>query len=161
MICGTNNIVEHYGKRIKILHGCPFEGWPNRAWPFKPFLPKRVGWLCPVKSALKRTPVHDFNSFSIIIYYIISTTYQKIGDLFCPVHISGLLHSVSSKFTLRMSDVFYVYVSFETCDRCHCYHYHCFDLRKNDFVSGLILNGCKKGSLNLLINSIINAMYTV
>ena len=69
--------------------------------------------------------------------------------------------SVSSKFTLRMSDVFYVYVSFETCDRCHCYHYHCFDLRKNDFVSGLILNGCKKGPLNLLINSIINAIYTV
>ena len=29
-------------------------------------------------------PVQDFNSFSIIVYYIISTTYQKIGDLFCP-----------------------------------------------------------------------------
>ena len=26
----------------------------------------------------------------------ISTTYQKIGDLFCPVHISGLSHSVIS-----------------------------------------------------------------
>ena len=25
---------------------------------------------------------------------VISTTYQKIGDLFCPVHISGLLHCV-------------------------------------------------------------------
>ena len=24
MICGSNNVVEHYGKRIKILHGCPF-----------------------------------------------------------------------------------------------------------------------------------------
>ena len=24
-ICGAN-VVEHYGKRIKILHGCPFEG---------------------------------------------------------------------------------------------------------------------------------------
>ena len=38
--------------------------------------------------------MQDFNSFSIMFYYIISTTYQKIGDLFCPVHISGLSHSV-------------------------------------------------------------------
>ena len=40
--------------------------------------------------------MQDFNSFSLMFYYIISTTYQKIGDLFCPVHISGLSHSVSS-----------------------------------------------------------------
>ena len=26
LICGTYNVVEHYGKRIKILQGCPFEG---------------------------------------------------------------------------------------------------------------------------------------
>ena len=26
-----------------------------------------------------------FDSFFTMIYYIISTTYQKIGDLFCPV----------------------------------------------------------------------------
>ena len=45
-------------------------------------------------SALKRTPVQDFNSFSIMFYYIISTTYKKIGNLFCSVHISGLSHSV-------------------------------------------------------------------
>ena len=32
----------------------------------------------------------NFNYFSILFYYIISTTYQKIGYLFCPVHISGL-----------------------------------------------------------------------
>ena len=38
--------------------------------------------------------MQDFNSFSIMFYYIISTTYQKIGDLFCPVYISGLSHSV-------------------------------------------------------------------
>ena len=44
------------------------------------FLPKRVEWPCPVRSALKRTPVQDFNSFSIMFYYIFSTTYQ-----FCPV----------------------------------------------------------------------------
>ena len=28
-----------------------------------------------------------------MFYYIISTTYQKIGDLLCSVHISGLSHS--------------------------------------------------------------------
>ena len=33
--------------------------------------PKRVGWPCPVRSALKRTPVQDFNFFSIIFYCII------------------------------------------------------------------------------------------
>ena len=27
----TNSIVERYGKRIKVLHGCLLEGWPNRA----------------------------------------------------------------------------------------------------------------------------------
>ena len=27
----------------------------------------------------------DFNYFSIMFYYIFSTTYQKIGNLFCPV----------------------------------------------------------------------------
>ena len=36
-------------------------------------------------SALKRTPVQGFNSFSIMLYYLFSTTYQRIGDLFCPV----------------------------------------------------------------------------
>ena len=39
-------------------------------------------------SALKRTTGQDFNYFSIVIYYIISTKYQKVGDLFCPVHTS-------------------------------------------------------------------------
>ena len=29
--------------------------------------------------------------------HIIRTTYQKIGDLFCPVHISGLSHSVKAR----------------------------------------------------------------
>ena len=58
-------------------------------------LPKRVEWLCPVRSALKRMPVQDLNHFSMMFYYIFSTTYQKIGDLVCPAHISGLSHSVS------------------------------------------------------------------
>ena len=31
------------------------------------------------------TLMQEFNSFSIMFYYIISTTYKKIGDLFCPV----------------------------------------------------------------------------
>ena len=26
LICGGNNVVEHHPKKIKILHGCPFEG---------------------------------------------------------------------------------------------------------------------------------------
>ena len=29
MICGAKNVVEHYGKRVEILHGCPFEGHPT------------------------------------------------------------------------------------------------------------------------------------
>ena len=43
------------------------------------------------------TPVQDFNYFLIMFYYIISTTYQKIGDLFSPVDISGFSHSVIKK----------------------------------------------------------------
>ena len=31
ILCANN-----YGKRIKITHGCLFEGWPNRAWPIQP-----------------------------------------------------------------------------------------------------------------------------
>ena len=95
----NNNVVEHYRKRIKILHGCPFEGWPNQqGTAIPPFLADGLGWLCPVKSALKRTLMQDLNSFSIMIYYIISTPYQKIGDLFCPVHISWLSHSVDTSY---------------------------------------------------------------
>ena len=60
-------------------------------------LPKRVGWPCLVRSVLKRTPVQDFDSFSIMFYYIISITYQKSGDLFCLVHISGLSQCVRSR----------------------------------------------------------------
>ena len=43
-----------------------------------------MGWPCPAWSALKRTPMQDFNSFSIMFYYIFSTKHQKIGDIFCP-----------------------------------------------------------------------------
>ena len=97
-ICGAKNVVEHYGKRIEILHERCFVGWPNGSRPSHPFWQKSADWLnwpCTIRSALNRTPVQDFNSSSIIFYYIISTTYQKIGDLFCSVHISGLSHSVN------------------------------------------------------------------
>ena len=70
-------------------HGHPTLFWQKLAdW---------LKWPCPVKSALKKTPVQDFNFFSIKFYYIISTTCQKIGDLFCSVHIFGLSHSVDKE----------------------------------------------------------------
>ena len=50
--------------------------------PSHPFWQKVLGLPCPVRSALKRTPVQDFSYFSIMYKYIFSTTYQKIGDLF-------------------------------------------------------------------------------
>ena len=53
-------------------------------------------WPCLLRSALKRTPVQDFNFFSVVFYYIVTTTYQKIWDLFCSVHISGLSRSVKA-----------------------------------------------------------------
>ena len=79
-------------KRVEILHGCPFEGWSNRtrsSYPFWQKLADWLNWLYPVtnsvRSALKRTPVQNFNHFSIMFNYIFSTTYERIGDLFCSV----------------------------------------------------------------------------
>ena len=43
----------------------------------------------------QRIPVRDLNSFFIIFCYIISTKYKKFGNLYCPVHISGISHGVS------------------------------------------------------------------
>ena len=60
-----------------------------------------LNWPCPVMSALKRTPLHDFNYFSIMFCYIISNTYQKIGHLFCPAHISELSQCVNNKACTR------------------------------------------------------------
>ena len=51
--------------------------------------------------------MQDFNSFSITFNYIISTTYQKIGDLFCPVHIYGLLHDVPDSQSLVLTSNLY------------------------------------------------------
>ena len=46
---------------------------------------KKGGRWCPIRSANKRTHLQDFNYFSIMFYYNISTTYKNIGDLFCSV----------------------------------------------------------------------------
>ena len=35
--------------------------------------------------------------YFIMFYYIFSTTYKKIGDLFSPHYISGLLHIVKNR----------------------------------------------------------------
>ena len=72
LICDINDIVEHYGKRIKNLYG-------------QLIYAKKDGMAVPCRSALKRTPMQDFNSFSIMFCYIFRTKYQKIRDLFCPV----------------------------------------------------------------------------
>ena len=73
LIFGAKNIVEHYGKRIEILHGCPFEGWPSRARPSHPSWQKLadwLNWLYPVKSALKRTPCMILIFFhNVLLYY--------------------------------------------------------------------------------------------
>ena len=51
--------------------------------------------------------MQDFNSFSITFNYIISATHQKIGDLFCPVHIYGLLHDVPDSQSLVLTSNLY------------------------------------------------------
>ena len=37
-----------------------------------------MGWSCPVRSALKRTPVQDFYLLFISFYYIISSRYKTV-----------------------------------------------------------------------------------
>ena len=44
-ICDTNNVVEHYAKKIKILHRCPFEGMANSA--NQPISAKKGGMALP------------------------------------------------------------------------------------------------------------------
>ena len=90
-ICGANNVVEHFRKIIETLYGCPFEGWPNRV---RPNWQKWLGWPCPVRSALKRTTVKGFIFFPKMFYYVISTTYKNIGDIFCCVHLCWFSNSV-------------------------------------------------------------------
>ena len=93
-IYGANNAVEHYGKRIKIQHGCPFEGWLNKA---RPFWQKGLGWPCPVRSVLNISKGHLLRILSLFPYCsikLLALHVKKIGDLFWPVHISRLSHSV-------------------------------------------------------------------
>ena len=82
-------------------------GWGLRALPSHPFWQKGLERLCPIGSALKRTPMQDFNSFSIIFYCIIITTYQKIGGLFCLFHISRFSHSMMDKTDRNSGEAVY------------------------------------------------------
>ena len=67
-----------------------FWGLTEQGKAIPPFWAEWLEWVCPVRLALKSTSMQDFNYFPLVMYYIISTTYQKIGDLFWSVHISGL-----------------------------------------------------------------------
>ena len=71
-----------------------------------PFCQKGLGWPCQVGQPSKGHPCRILILFSIMFYYIISTTYQKIGVLFCPVHIFGVSHSVQSKGSSQLYLVF-------------------------------------------------------
>ena len=94
LICGANNVVEHYGKRIEILHRRPLKGWPNRSRPSHPFWQKSADWLnglCPVRSALKRTSVQDFSSFCIIFHklwmdFVNVTSHEPMTMSKCPTN---------------------------------------------------------------------------
>ena len=57
--------------------------------------------------------MYDFNSFPIMFNLIISTTlstHQKIGDLFCHVHISGFSHSMVQMF-FQLRVVYYIFLN--------------------------------------------------
>jgi hypothetical protein len=59
-------------KGIEILHGCPLRADLTGHGHPTLFCQKLADWpnWLSVRSALKRTPMQDFNSFSIIFYYI-------------------------------------------------------------------------------------------
>ena len=60
----------------------------------QPISAKKGGMAVPCYVSPQKDTRVGFQLFSIMFYYLISATYQKIEDLFCPVHISGLSHSV-------------------------------------------------------------------
>ena len=65
----VSTVVEHHGKILKSFTGVLLRAdLLNRAWPSKTIFQKRVGCPWPVRSALKRTRMQDFGSFSIIFY---------------------------------------------------------------------------------------------
>ena len=45
LICSANNVTDHYGKMIEVLHRHPFEGWPDMARPSHSFWQKLADWL--------------------------------------------------------------------------------------------------------------------
>ena len=45
--CGANNVVEYYGKRIKILNGCPYEGQYWQSMAIQALSAKKVGMALP------------------------------------------------------------------------------------------------------------------
>ena len=107
-----------------------------------PTLFGRWAWMAmpgPVRSALKRTHIEDFNYFPIMFYYIITTKYQKIGELFCPVHISGLLHSVGSKRVFC-----HIYFKYQTQSIMDYFCPYCFFQYYIDFPLFRHLNCLKK-----------------
>ena len=54
----------------------------NRAWPIQTisrFLPRRVGWPCPVRFALKRTPV-SWGWATVFVFYMNFTGFLVIVE---------------------------------------------------------------------------------
>ena len=87
----ANNALEHYWKRIEILHGNPSKSWPYRARQCHPF--RQMAW--DGHALLGQPSKGHFAGFfhNVLLHY-----WQHISKnwrFICPVHISGLLHSVN------------------------------------------------------------------
>ena len=69
LICGANNVVEHYRKRIKILH--PFEGWPNKAGPSQraPAFLAEIGWLAKLAMPCYVSPQKDTRTGFLLFFH--------------------------------------------------------------------------------------------
>ena len=129
-------------------------GWPNRE---RPFLADWLYWLCPVRLVLKNN-----NS---------STNNQKIGDLFCPVHISGLSHNVKSfwyffTFTIMWFKFSAIHKGF-CCVQCAFMHEFWITwiiMKVRSFVYYLLLSKylCKDGKISsmiILFDSILDSIF--
>ena len=76
LICGTYDIVEHYWKRIKILHRWPFESWPT--------LMQLMLVYHSRKPVFSNGHPCRISIFPIMFCYIFSNTYHKVEDIVCP-----------------------------------------------------------------------------
>ena len=77
ILCGANNVVEHYGNIIEILHRCPFEGWPNKAWQSHPFLAEIV-WLAELAMPCYVSPLKDTRGgFALFIFLDFRTVWER------------------------------------------------------------------------------------